>query len=127
MTGGRLQRVLVADGDARMRRLLRTFLSRAGYDVLEAPDGRGAILAVESQPVDLVILDKEMPGMNGLEVLSDLHRRFASIPVILVTALGGRGVADEARRRGACQYVEKPVRMTVIVDVVHSVLDGAPT
>jgi CheY-like chemotaxis protein len=119
--------VLVTDDDPRMRRLLRTFLSRAGYDVLEAADGRSAIVTVESQPVDLVILDKEMPGMNGLEVLSDLHRRFASIPVILVTAFGGTGVADEARRRGARRYVEKPFRVAAIVDVVHSELDGPPS
>lgn len=123
---GRSHRVLVIDDDARMRRLLRTFLTRAGYDVLEASDGRSAVLTVECEPVDIVILDKEMPGMNGLEVLSDLHRRFSSIPVIFVTAFGGTAVGDEARRRGACQYVEKPFRVAAIVDVVHSVLDGPP-
>jgi DNA-binding response OmpR family regulator len=118
--------VLVIDDDARMRRLLRTFLTRAGYDVLEASDGRSAVLTVECERVDLVILDKEMPELSGLEILSDLHRRFSSIPVIFVTAFGGAAVGDEARRRGACQYVEKPFRVAAIVDVVHSVLDGPP-
>jgi DNA-binding response OmpR family regulator len=122
----RLRRVLVIDDDSTMRRLLRTFLTRAGYDVLEAPDGKSAVLTVECERVDLVILDKEMPGMNGLEVLSDLHRRFSSIPVIFVTAFGGSAVEDEARRRGARRYVEKPFRVGAIVEVVHSVLDGPP-
>jgi FixJ family two-component response regulator len=67
-----------------------------------------------------------MPGMNGLDVLSHLRRRFSTIPVILVTAFGGTDVANEALRRGACQYVEKPYRVAALVDVVQSILEGIP-
>jgi DNA-binding response OmpR family regulator len=70
-----------------------------------------------------VILDKEMPGMNGLEVLSFFRRRSPSLPIIFITAFGGREDEDESRRRGAWRYIEKPFRVATVVDAVHSVLE----
>jgi CheY-like chemotaxis protein len=115
--------VLVSDDDPYMRRLLRAFLIRAGYHVVEAADGNDVILVIESEQIDVVILDKEMPGMNGLDVLSYLRQRCSRIPVILITAFGGPEVAEESRRRGACRYVEKPFRVAAIVETVQAVLD----
>jgi two-component system response regulator AtoC len=107
-----------------MRRLLRVFLVRAGYEVLEAGDGRDAIARLESDAVDVVILDKEMPGMNGLDVLAYLRQRRSTVPVILVTAFGGSAVAEEARRRGARRYLEKPFRLAAVVEAVQAVLES---
>jgi DNA-binding NtrC family response regulator len=119
--------ILVTDDDPDMRRLLRNFLVRDGYRVIEAANGNEAILLVESERIDVVILDREMPGMNGLDVLSLLHRRSPRTPVIFITAFGGPDVAEECRRRGACQYIEKPFRMTAIVETVRAVLDKSTT
>jgi DNA-binding NtrC family response regulator len=115
--------ILVIDDDPDMRRLLSDFLLRSGYHVLEASNGKDAIFLVESERVDVAILDKEMPGMNGLDVLSFLSRRCPELPVIFITAFGGRDVAEESRRRGAWFYIEKPFRVTAIVDTIHAVLD----
>jgi DNA-binding NtrC family response regulator len=115
--------ILVIDDDPDMRRLLKDFLVRGGYHVIEAPTGNAAILLVESERIDVVILDKEMPGMNGLDVLSFLGQRCPGIPVIFITAFGGADVAEESRRRGACHYVEKPFRVTAIVEAVQALLD----
>ena len=96
--------VLVVDDDADMRKLLRDVLQPNGYDV--------------------VVLDKEMPGMSGLDVLTVLHRRRPGLPVIFVTAFGGPDVAAESLSRGALEYVEKPFRLRRIVDTIRRVTDG---
>ena len=114
--------VLVVDDDADMRKLLKDFLQPNGYDVIEAANGQDAMLLVESENVDVVVLDKEMPGMNGLDVLSFLHHRCPWLPVIFVTAFGGPQVAEESRRRGAMEYVEKPFRVRSIVETIQNVV-----
>lgn len=118
--------VLVIDDDQGMRQVLKDFLERDGHRVIEAASGEAAVSVVELEPIDVVILDKEMPGMNGMEVLSFLHRRFPSTPVILVTAFGGLHVAEESFRRGAVEYIEKPFRLSNVVDRVQKLIDDAP-
>lgn len=117
--------LLVVDDDAAMRRLLKDFLERDGHRVREAANGKEAMSIVESEHIDLVILDKEMPGINGLDVLSFLRHRWPSMPVIFITAFGGPNVADESRRRGALHYIEKPFRVGTIVEAVQAVMRRA--
>ena len=118
--------VLVIDDDQGMRQVLKDFLERDGHRVVEAASGEAAVSVVEVQSVDVVILDKEMPGMNGMDVLAYLHRRFPSTPVILVTAFGGPRIAEESFRRGAVEYIEKPFRLSNVVDRVQKLIDDAP-
>lgn len=115
--------VLVIDDDDAMRKVLRDFLQRDGHRVVEAAHGEAAVSIVEVESVDVVILDKEMPGMNGMDVLSFLHRRFPSTPVILITAFGGPHVAEESFLRGAVDYIEKPFRLSNVVDRVQKLID----
>ena len=117
------QSILVVDDDPDMRQVLSDFLIRSGYRVLEASNGEEGIFLAESERVDAVILDKEMPGMNGLEVLSFFRHRSPGLPIIFITAFGGRDDAEESRRRGAWFYIEKPFRVATVVDAVHSVLE----
>jgi DNA-binding response OmpR family regulator len=117
------QSVLVIDDDPDMRQVLSDFLRRSGYRVVEAANGREGIFAAESERIDLVILDKEMPGMNGLDVLSFFRHRCPRLPVIFITAFGGREDEDESRRRGAWRYIEKPFRVATVVEAVQSVLE----
>lgn len=115
--------VLVIDDDPDMRHVLSDFLQRSGYRVVEAANGQEAIFAAESEPIDAVILDKEMPGMNGLDVLSFFRHRCPRLPIIFITAFGGRDDEDESRRRGAWLYIEKPFRVATVVEAVQSALD----
>ena len=117
--------VLVIDDDPDMRQVLSDFLQRSGYRVVEAANGQEGILAAESEPIDAVILDKEMPGMNGLDVLSFFRHRCPRLPIIFITAFGGRDDEDESRRRGAWLYLEKPFRVAMVVEAVQSVLERA--
>ena len=115
--------VLVIDDDPDMRHVLRDFLRRSGYRVIEAANGQEGIFAAESERIDVVIVDKEMPGMNGLDVLSFFRRRCPRLPIIFITAFGGREDEDESRRRGAWLYIEKPFRLATVVDAVQAVLE----
>jgi DNA-binding response OmpR family regulator len=117
--------VLVIDDDPDMRQVLSDFLQRSGYRVVEAANGQEGIFAAESEPIDAVILDKEMPGMNGLDVLSLFRHRCPRLPIIFITAFGGRDDEDESRRRGAWLYIEKPFRVATVVEAVQSVLEKA--
>ena len=116
-------RVLVADDDAQMRRLVRAVLEREGMLVTEAADGLDAVDLVAQKPFDLIILDMDMPRLDGLGVLEELGASVstAQIPVIVLTAR-----SDETESRaldlGAQDYLTKPVRPTALTARVRAVL-----
>jgi len=117
--------VLVIDDDPEMRALLKDVLERAGHRVLQEASGEQVILSLESQRVDVVILDKEMPGLNGMDLLAFLRQRWPATPVILITAFGGPSVAAEALRLGAARYLEKPFRVAHLADMVRMLAPSA--
>jgi CheY-like chemotaxis protein len=113
--------VLIIEDDGEMRALLRDVLEHAGYRVIGRKDGIHLPALVEREQFDAVIVDKELPGPDGLELLSFLQKRLPSVPVILVTAFGGPAVKHEAERRGAYSYLEKPFRVSTILDTLATV------
>ena len=118
-------RVLVVDDDAEMRTLLRRTLEFDGHEVMERDRGTYVLAALREVPFDLIILDKEMPGMTGFDLLPLLRREFPDVPVLLVTAFGGRRVESSALRLGAANYLEKPVRLSQLREAVDGLLPGA--
>jgi DNA-binding response OmpR family regulator len=116
-------RILVADDDPQMRRLIKSVLQREGFEVVEAVDGLDALEAVERSRVDLVILDLEMPRLDGLGVLEELRAqmRTASLPVIVLTAQHGES-EEKALDLGAQDYLTKPVQTRSLVARVRAVL-----
>jgi two-component system response regulator AtoC len=102
------ERVLIADDDDALRESLELVLSAEGYEVVSAPDGAAALALLEAQPVDVVLCDLRMPGMDGLELLPQLVRRLPGVPVLLMSAYGSADLAVEAMRRGAYDYLAKP-------------------
>jgi two-component system response regulator AtoC len=101
-------RVLIADDDEALRESLELFLASEGYEVVGAPDGAAALAQLERAPVDVVLCDLRMPGMDGLELLPQLLRQLPGLTVILMSAYGGRELALEALKRGAYDYLAKP-------------------
>lgn len=116
-------RVLVADDDPQMRRLVRAVLEREGIQVTEASDGLDAIDLVGQQQYDLIVLDLNMPRLDGMGVLEELgaHVSTAQIPVIVLTAVGDESEA-KALDLGARDYLTKPVRPTALTARVRAVL-----
>ena len=117
-------RVLVVDDDAEMRALLRRTLEFDGHEVSELDRGTLVVETLRGAPFDLMILDKEMPGMTGMDLLPILHREFPQLPVVLITAFGGRQVATTALRLGATKYLEKPFRLGQLHDAIDGLISA---
>src|SRR5262245_31799296 len=111
--------VLIVDDDREMRRLLRDALERHGFGVREHGAGDGLVPLLEASVPNAVVLDKEMAGANGLDLLSYITRRYPGTSVVLVTAFGGAEVEAEALRRGAAHYMDKPFRIAQLLEVLR--------
>ncbi len=105
---GRLA-VLLVDDDPRIRSTLRGVLEDEGHTVGEAPDGTQALAALESRQFDAVLLDVNMPGMSGLDALVTIREMSPSTGVIMVSGEGTIATAVQALKRGAFDFIEKPV------------------
>lgn len=111
--------VLVVDDDPAMRTLLREWLERDGFRVVEEPSADRLLAAARTARVDAVVLDKEMPERGGFDVLPAFRRQCPEVPVILITAFGGSAVAHEALRLGARTYLEKPFQLRALLEAVR--------
>lgn len=116
-------KILVADDEARMRRLIRDFLEAAGYSVVEAENGRRAVelFCAEPSEIRLLVLDVMMPEMNGWEVCREV-RRLSDVPIIMLTALSSESDEIEGFEAGADDYVSKPFSPKVFVARVEAML-----
>lgn len=103
------ERVLIVDDSDEVREIIASLvLEPAGYSVLTANNGAdGFRLLMETRP-DLLILDEQMPGMTGLQVLRAMREQNLQIPVIFMTAFGSEDLAVQAFRLGVRDYVIKP-------------------
>src|SRR4029453_4805584 len=101
-------RVLVVHDGAGIRDTLRMILEYEGYEVETSADGRTALADLDGGPVDAVLLDIKMPGMDGLEVLDKTAARENPPPVLMISGHGDIATAVESTRRGAVDFLEKP-------------------
>jgi DNA-binding response OmpR family regulator len=113
--------VLVVDDERAIRRLLRLYLTDAGFTVAEAPDGEAAIDQVRRGGIDLVLLDLMLPGMDGFEVCRRLEE-ISSVPVIMITARGDEAHRVTGLELGADDYVVKPFSPAEVVARVRAVM-----
>lgn len=115
--------ILVVDDCASLRTMLRMALEHAGYEVLEAGDGRAALEAARRHFPDLVLLDLRMPGLDGRQTVRALTRdvRTGSIPVV---AMGGEHGAEseELLAVGFCGFLPKPFQMADLLGLVRRCL-----
>ena len=119
-------RILVVDDDTMMRFNIAGYLEDSGYNVCEAGDGTDAIVTVRDQPPDLVLCDLRMPGMDGLDVMRELHDGYPELPVIAVSGTGVLNDAVDALRAGAWDFVIKPIQnMAVLEHAVTGALQKA--
>jgi two-component system KDP operon response regulator KdpE len=100
-------RILVVDDEKPIRRLLRTALSAEGYDVVEAEDGNGALVAAAQAKPDAILLDLGLPDLDGIEVIARL-REWSLAPVVVLTARDAEAQKIAALDAGADDYVTKP-------------------
>jgi serine phosphatase RsbU (regulator of sigma subunit) len=109
--------ILTIEDDATIRKNVVAYLEDSGYDMLEAPDGQqGLELFRERQP-DLVLCDLRMPKMDGLDVLQEITRISSDTPVIIVSGAGMIDDAIQALKKGAWDYLTKPIADMQVLDV----------
>jgi sigma-B regulation protein RsbU (phosphoserine phosphatase) len=109
-------RLLVVDDEVMNRKLLAMRLRQEGYHVTLAPDGCEALACIDRLPLDLVVLDIMMPGLDGMQVLAKIRERLApaALPVIMATAKDDNQDVVQALKQGANDYVIKPVDFDIL-------------
>jgi two-component system, OmpR family, KDP operon response regulator KdpE len=116
--------VLVVDDDVDVRMLVKELLTRAGYRVTEAPDGRAALRALYDERPDLVVLDVSMPEIDGWGTLERI-RELSDVPVVMLSAFGAELEKVRALRGGADDYVTKPFGSSELVARLSAALRRA--
>jgi len=115
-------KILVVDDEARMRKLVKDFLSVKGYKVVEAADGEEAIsLFMEQKDIKLILLDVMMPRMDGFETLK-LIRQYSDLPVIMLTARSEERDELQGFNLGVDEYITKPFSPKILVARVEAIL-----
>lgn len=119
-----MEKILIIDDEQVNRVVLRQVLGKEGYFIMEAEDGQSGIQVFKEEHPDLVLTDFRMPGMNGLEVLAEIHKINPQIPVIVLTAFGDVALTIKSIQVGAFDYIEKPFNPIQLKITVHNALNS---
>ena len=116
------KKILVVDDESRIRKLIKDYLRRGGYEVIEASDGEEALeIFYKTKDISLIILDVMMPNLDGWEVLKEI-RESSRVPIIMLTAKSEEEDELNGYSLGADEYVLKPFSPKVLVARVEAVL-----
>ena len=118
--------ILVIDDDPDMRGLLQDVLVREGYEVTQAQGGAEALLKLRAESFAAIIIDKNMPGLSGLDVLPGIRKMYPETPVILITAFGDAATYLEAMEKGAFEYINKPFKISELMSILRRALPPPP-
>jgi len=115
-------KILVVDDESRMRKLVKDFLVRENFEVLEAQDGLAAVdLFYENKDIDLIVLDVMMPGMDGWQVCKEI-RKNSKMPIIMLTARGDEQDELLGFELGVDEYITKPFSPKILVARIEAIL-----
>lgn len=125
-TAGERPRVLVVDDDVILRRVVRSALAQAGFDVAQVGSGRDALSLASAYELDLIVTDLQMPGMSGLELLRALRSQQSYCPVIVMS--GSTDARPEAiLAAGACAFLSKPFGLEELQQAARSAVERPRT
>ncbi len=116
------ERILVVDDELFVRELLLEFLSSQGYEVSLADSGENAVKLVQTEPMDVVLLDLKMPGIDGIEALKQIKRIDPNALAIIMTGYPTIESSIEALRHGAHDYVIKPFKLNELKSSIERAL-----
>lgn len=118
-----MSKILAIDDDSIIRTLIAGSLGKAGYDVITAADGESGLIQAENEKPDIIITDYQMPGISGLDVLTEIKRTQPGIPVIVLTAFGDVPLTIKSIQMGAYDYIEKPIQMHELLEIIKNGLE----
>lgn len=115
-------KILVVDDESRMRKLVKDFLVKSNYEVLEAEDGSAALdIFFEEKDISLIILDVMMPKMDGWQVCREI-RQYSKVPIIMLTAKSDERDELQGFQLGVDEYISKPFSPKILVARVEAIL-----
>ena len=117
------KRAITVDDSKTMRDMVVFTLKNAGFEVLEAEDGKAAIDVLGNNPVDLIITDLNMPNMNGIELIRNLRANatYKFTPILMLTTEGDQAKKDEGKSAGATGWIVKPFNPEKLIQVINKV------
>ncbi len=119
-----MEKILIIDDDKISLKVIKEILERLGYKTIQAENGEAGLLLVRSEHPDLVITDFQMPGLNGLEVMAEIHKLNSGLPVILLTGYGDVPLTIRSIQLGAFDYLEKPIDPIQLRNIVLLALNS---
>ena len=124
-----MKKVLIIDDDVRHDKMMSFLLLSKGFEPTYEISGEEALKKLNSSEIpvpDIILLDIMMPGMDGFETIEALRKNpeFASIPIIMMSALSDRERHEKAENMGVADYIEKPFSPSVIIASINRVFDG---
>jgi two-component system, NtrC family, nitrogen regulation response regulator NtrX len=120
---GTKQSILVVDDEPNIRRALRMVLEPEGYALLEAESGEKGLEILQAEPVDLAVFDIRLPGMDGLTLLGKARELWRDLPVVVISGHAETADIVEAMRRGAIDFIAKPVDRDRVLVTVRNALE----
>ena len=111
-------KILMVDDEAQFRTTTERILTRKGFETILAGNGEEAIQKLDQNP-DVVVLDIKMPGMDGHQVLAEIKKRLPDLQVIMLTGHAARPSAEEARAKGAFDYLTKPCDIDILASKIE--------
>jgi two-component system, chemotaxis family, chemotaxis protein CheY len=119
-----MKTILTVDDSASVRQMVKITLSAAGYNVVEAIDGRDGLAKAKANPINMVLTDLNMPGMNGMEFIRVFRNldAFRGIPIVFLTTESDDGVKQEAKAAGATGWITKPFKQEQLLAVAKKLL-----
>jgi DNA-binding response OmpR family regulator len=122
----RKERILFVDDDPELREIVCLQLAEAGYDVDEAENGDATLKKLEKAAYDLVLLDINLPGKSGIDILKFINGRSLACRVIMLTGVVGLGTAIESLTMGADDYITKPYTLEHLLSAIRRSLENNP-
>ncbi|RJF79524.1 response regulator [Azospirillum cavernae] len=116
--------ILSVDDSASMRQMVKLTLSTAGYQVVEAADGREALAKAKAGAFNMVLTDLNMPNMDGLSLIRELRGlpAYRGVPIVFLTTESDAGKKNEAKAAGATAWIVKPFQQDQLLGVVRKVI-----
>ncbi len=116
--------IMTADDSASIRQMVTFTLEQAGYSVVEAVDGQDAVTKLESNKVDMLVTDLNMPNMDGIELIKQTRAKdeYKFIPIIMLTTESQAEMKQKGKQAGATGWIVKPFQPEQLVGVVKKVL-----
>jgi len=123
-----MRKLLLVDDSKSARLIISRLLTKHGLEVETAESGEDSFEAVESFNPDVIFMDYQMPGLNGIETMQKIHQepQFKSIPVVICTGNDANSYMDEAKEKGAVTVISKPLTSDVVKNVLASITRQSP-